>query len=274
MALKEYKPYTPARRWMTGYRFEELTKKKPQKSLLVPLKKTGGRNSFGRVTARRKSGGHKRMLRIVDFKFNKLDVPATVLGIEYDPNRTARIALIQYQDGEKRYILWPEGLKKGDTVVTGSNAELTPGNRLPLRNIPAGIPIHNLELIKSQGAQAIRSAGSQAIIMAKEEKYAHVKMPSGEVRLVDLDCMASIGQVGNVEHKDISIGKAGRNRWKGRKPCSRGVAKNPIAHPMGGGEGKSSGGRHPCSPWGQLAKGLKTRKRKKSSDKFIMTRRK
>lgn len=274
MGIKQYKPTTSTLRWTALSDFKEITKKKPEKSLLEPLKKTGGRNSQGRVTSRWRGGGHKRRYRIIDFKRNKMDTPAKVIAIEYDPNRSARIALVQYEDNEKRYILLPTGLNVGDTISsTVKEPEINPGNATTLRNIPPGVPIHNLELIKGTGGKIVRSAGSYAQILAKEDRYAHVKLPSGEVRLIDLDCMATIGQLGNIEHATISIGKAGRSRWMGRMPRVRGVAMNPVDHPMGGGEGKSSGGRHPCSPWGMLAKGLKTRKRK-HSDKYIVKRRK
>lgn len=274
MGIKQYKPTTPGTRWTALSDFSEITKHRPEKSLTEPLKKTGGRNVHGRVTCRWRGGGHKRRYRIIDFNRDKLDVPGKTIAIEYDPNRTGRIALIRYEDNEKRYILWPNDLKVGDNVMATKNeVEIKPGNATTLRNIPAGIPIHNLELLKNGGAKIARTAGSYAQILAKETSYAHVKLPSGEVRLIDLDCMATIGQLGNVEHDTISIGKAGRSRWLGRMPRVRGVAMNPVDHPMGGGEGKSSGGRHPCSPWGMLAKGLKTRKRK-GSDKYIIKRRK
>ena len=274
MGIKQYKPTTSTLRWTALSDFAELTTNRPEKSLTEPLKKTGGRNCHGRITARWIGGGHKRRYRIIDFKRNKFDKPGKVLSIEYDPNRSSRIALIKYEDNDKSYILWPNGLNVGDTVISSmSEAEIKPRNAMTLRNIPPAIPIHNLELQKGTGGKIVRSAGSSAQILAKEDVYAHVKLPSGEVRLVSLDCMATIGQLGNIEHDAISLGKAGRSRWLGRMPRVRGVAMNPVDHPMGGGEGKSSGGRHPCSPWGMIAKGFKTRK-KKQSDKYIVKRRK
>lgn len=274
MGIKTYKPTSPGMRWLKSFDFKELSKgAKPEKSLLAPYKKKGGRNFHGRITSRRKGGGHKRKLRLIDFVREKRDMPAKVLSIQYDPNRSGRIALLQYADGERRYIVSPLGLRVDEEIIAAPNAEIKIGNALELRNIPAGIPICNVEIKKGKGAQIGRSAGNSCTIMAKEEDYAHVKLPSGEVRLVPLDCYATIGQVGNVENDAISLGKAGRSRYLGRRPLSRGVAKNPVDHPMGGGEGKSSGGRHPCSPWGKLAKGLKTRK-SKLSDKLIIKRRK
>ena len=273
MGIKKFKPTTPTRRWGSGYTFEEITKSKPEKNLTVILKKSGGRNIRGRVTSRHKGGGHKRKWRIIDFKRNKYDVPGNVIAIEYDPNRTARIALVEYQDKERRYIICPDGLKVGDRVISSENAEIKVGNALPLERIPLGIPIYNIELKKGKGGVIARSAGNLAVIMAKEKGFAHIKMPSGEIRLIRLNCFACIGQVGNIERDAIQIGKAGRSRWLGKRPYSRGVVKNPIDHPMGGGEGKSSGGRHPTTPWGKITKGLKTRKTKKS-DKYIVKRRK
>lgn len=272
MAIKKYKPTTAARRWTSVSAFDEVTKHKPEKSLTRILKKSGGRNVYGRITVRGIGGGHKRKLRIIDFKRDKFDIPGKVVAIEYDPNRSCRIALIQYTDGEKRYIIAPLDLKVGDEVMSGKNAELKTGNTLPLARIPAGIPVHNLELYKGRGGQIVRSAGSLATILAKEGDFAHVRLPSGEVRLIHLDCLVTIGQVGNVEHENISLGKAGRSRYLGIRPLTRGVAKNPHDHPLGGGEGKSSGGRHPSTPWGKPTKGLKTRK-KKLSDKYIVRRR-
>ena len=272
MGIKKYKPTSPARRWTSCSGFDEITKRKPEKSLTRILKRSGGRNVYGRITARGIGGGHKRRLRLIDFKRNKFDVPGKVIAIEYDPNRSSRIALIQYQDGEKRYILAPLDLNVGDGVMSGKGAELKAGNTLPLANIPPGIPIHNIELHKGKGGQIVRSAGSLALILAKEGNFAHIKLPSGEVRLIHLGCLATIGQVGNVDHENISIGSAGRSRHLGINPLSRGVAKNPVDHPHGGGEGKSSGGRHPCTPWGKPTKGYKTRKRK-NSDKYIIRRR-
>lgn len=274
MALKKYSPTTPGRRFMTGADFSELTTSHPEKSLLKPLRRTGGRNFQGRVTMRHRGGGHKRRYRVIDFKRNKYGVPAKVISIEYDPNRTARIALLQYADGEKRYILAPLGIKVGDTLTSGPDAEIKSGNALPLTNIPLGIPIHNLELIPGKGAQMARSAGASAIMMAREGKFARIKLPSGEIRLVRVKCMATIGQLGNLEHEGINLGKAGRKRWLGRRPKVRGVAMNPIDHPHGGGEGKSSGGRHPSTPWGKPTKGYKTRKKNKASSKYIVVRRK
>lgn len=258
---------------MVSSSFEEITAKKPEKSLTRPLRKKGGRNLHGRITVRWRGGGHKRRIRIIDFKRSKIDVPARVLTIEYDPNRSSRIALVQYADGEKRYIICPLGLKENDKIIAGDNVEMKAGNTLPLRNILAGTPIHNIELTKGRGGQLVRSAGGAAIIMSKEGNFAQLKLPSGEIRKVFLDCRATIGQVGNIEYEGQTQGKAGRNRWLGRRPSVRGVAMNPVDHPLGGGEGKSSGGRHPCSPWGKSAKGLKTRKKKKASNKYILRRR-
>lgn len=271
--MKTYKPITSSRRWANGYDFSEITKTKPEKNLVVRMARTGGRNNVGTVTSRWIGGGAKKLYRIVDFKRDKLNIPAKVIAIEYDPNRTARLALLQYKDGEKRYIIAPVGLKVGTTLMNGDQAEIEVGNNLYLKDIPLGIAIHNIELYKGKGGQIVRTAGGNAIIMAKEGKYAHVKLPSGEVRLIALDCRATIGQIGNIEHDTISIGKAGRSRWMGRNPRVRGVAMNPVDHPMGGGEGRSSGGRHPCSPWGLPSKGYKTRRKKKSS-KFILKPRK
>ena len=274
MAVKTYSPVTPGRRFMTSSSFSELTTSKPEKSLIKPLRKTGGRNSLGRVTARHRGGGHKQNYRIIDFKRDKHNIPAKVATIEYDPNRTARIALLHYADGEKRYILAPLGLQVGEIIMSGNEAEIKAGNALTLAQIPMGISIHNLELVPGKGAQIVRTAGSYATIVAKEVDYARVKLPSGETRLIRTNCMATVGQLGNLEHEGISIGKAGRNRWLGRRPKVRGVAMNPIDHPMGGGEGKSSGGRHPTTPWGKPTKGYKTRKLKKVSDKYIVGKRK
>ncbi len=272
MALKSFKPTSPGRRFQTVSDFAEITTSRPEKSLLAPLKKTGGRNCNGRVTARHIGGGHKRRYRIIDFKRDKYEVPAKVVSIEYDPNRTARIALLHYLDGEKRYILAPDRLEVGHQVVAGENAEITVGNALPIRKIPVGTHLHNIELKQGKGGQLARSAGVSAQLAAKENKYAHLKMASGEIRLVHIECYATIGQVGNAEHKNITIGKAGRKRWLGKRPKVRGVAMNPVDHPMGGGEGRSSGGRHPCTPWGVPTKGFRTRNNK-STDKFIVRRR-
>jgi len=258
---------------MTGSSFQEKTVSRPQKSLLLPLKKTGGRNFQGKITIRHRGGGHHRRYRIIDFKRNKFDIPARVISIEYDPNRSSRIALLCYRDGEKRYIIAPLGLKVGNEILSGSKAEIEAGNSLPLSSIPEGTFIHNLELVPGKGGQLVRTAGAAAQLMAKEKKYASVKLPSGEVRLIRIDCRATIGQIGNLEHESIQIGKAGRSRWLGRRPRVRGVAMNPVDHPHGGGEGKSSGGRHPVSPWGQPTRGYRTRK-KKDSDKYIVKRRK
>ncbi|HDP16253.1 MAG TPA: 50S ribosomal protein L2 [Candidatus Omnitrophica bacterium] len=271
--MKQYKPRTSTLRWTALSDFSELTAERPEKTLTSHKKRTGGRNFSGRITCRWKGGGHKKRYRSIDFKRNKPDMPGKVVSIEYDPNRSARIALIQYEDNDKRYILWPVGLGKGDMIIASSKeVDIKPGNAMPLRNIPPGSPIHNIELRKGRGGKIVRSAGSYAQILAKEGEYAHIKLPSGEVRLIGIDCMATIGQIGNIEHNTISIGKAGRSRWLGRMPKVRGVVMNPVDHPMGGGEGKSSGGRHPCSPWGQKSKGLKTRKTK-PSDRFILKRR-
>jgi large subunit ribosomal protein L2 len=272
MALISRKPTSPGRRFQTASDFAEITRSEPEKSLVRPLKKSGGRNSYGRVTTRHRGGGHKRRYRIIDFKRNKLEVPAKVASIEYDPNRTVRIALLHYLDGEKRYILAPQELQVGDTVVSSAEADIKPGNSLPLKNIPAGTMVHNVELKPGKGGQMARAAGAAAQLMAKEGKQAHLKLPSGEVRVVPLDCRATIGQLGNVLQENISLGKAGRRRWQGRRPHVRGVAMNPVDHPMGGGEGKSSGGRHPVTPWGVPTKGFKTRK-PKDSDRYIIKHR-
>ena len=272
MPLKKFKPITPSSRWRTISTFEEITRTGPEKSLIKPLKKKGGRNNQGRITARSQGGGHKRSYRLIDFKRDKLNISAKVASIEYDPNRSANIALLLYSDGEKRYILAPLGLKMNDEVVAGDNAEIKVGNAVPLGRVPSGTMIHNVELKKGKGGQIARGAGAVAQVAAKEGEHAHVRLPSGEIRLVRLDCYATIGQVGNLDHENISLGKAGTSRWLGRRPKVRGVAMNPVDHPMGGGEGKSSGGRHPCTPWGKFTKGLKTRK-KKPSDKLIVRRR-
>ncbi len=272
MALKQFKPNTPGQRFKTVNSFAEITKTKPEKSLLEPLSKSGGRNNHGRITVRHRGGGHKRAYRVIDFKRDKYDVPAKVDSIQYDPNRSAFIALLHYADGEKRYILAPNGLKVNDTVISGDKVEINVGNAMPLNNIPLGTTVHNIEMKAGKGGQLARGAGSYAQLMAKEGNFATLKLPSGEVRMVRLECRATIGQVGNLDHENIKIGKAGRSRWKGKRPHVRGVAMNPIDHPMGGGEGKSSGGRHPCTPWGKPTKGYKTRK-KKSSDALIVKRR-
>jgi large subunit ribosomal protein L2 len=274
MAIRKLKPNTPGTRSMSIAAFDEITKKTPEKSLTASLKKSGGRNSDGRITSRARGGGHKRKYRIIDFKRNKHGIPAKVFSIEYDPNRSARIALLHYADGEKRYILAPQGLKVGDKVMSGESADIKPGNALKIKDIPLGSFVHNVELKPGKGGQIGRSAGISIQLMAKEGKYAQLKFPSGEVRMVSLECMATYGEVGNSDHENISLGKAGRSRWLGRRPKTRGVAMNPVDHPMGGGEGKSSGGGHPVSPWGQPAKGLKTRRKKNPSNKYIIKRRK
>ncbi|MDP3182370.1 MAG: 50S ribosomal protein L2 [Desulfobaccales bacterium] len=273
MSLISRKPTSPGRRFQTTGDFAEITRPTPEKSLIKPLKKTGGRNNQGRITIRYRGGGHKRRYRIIDFRRNKLGVPAKVASIEYDPNRTVRIALLHYLDGEKRYILAPQELQVGDQVIASADADIKPGNSLPLQNIPAGTLVHNVELKPGKGGQLARAAGAYAQLMAKEGKYAHLKLPSGEVRMVFLQCRATIGQLSNVEQENISLGKAGRKRWQGRRPHVRGVAMNPVDHPMGGGEGKSSGGRHPCTPWGVPTKGFKTRKKPKDSDRYIIKHR-
>ncbi|ACR80580.1 MULTISPECIES: 50S ribosomal protein L2 [Kosmotoga] len=273
MGLKKFKPVTPGRRFMLIPDYSEITKTEPEKSLLVPLKKKAGRNHHGHVTVRHQGGGHKRMYRIIDFKRNKFGIPARVASIEYDPNRTARIALLVYADGEKRYILAPKGLKVGDTIMNGPDAEITVGNALPLANIPVGTIVHNIEFIPGKGGQIARSAGTYAQLMAKEGRYALLRMPSGELRKVLVTCMATIGMVGNEDHSNEVHGKAGRKRWLGIRPTVRGMTMNPVDHPMGGGEGRSKG-HIPQSPWGIPAKGYKTRKSKKPSDKLIVKRRK
>jgi large subunit ribosomal protein L2 len=270
MGIRQRKPTTPSNRWTALCDFQEITKTTPEKSLLAPIKKSGGRNLYGRITSRHRGGGHKKRYRIVDFKRLKKNMPAKVLAIEYDPNRTSRIALIQYDDGQKNYIISPAGLNVGEVLISGPEAEIKIGNCVPLSNIPPGTLIHNIELSPGKGGQLVRSAGNAATIMAKEGRFAHIKMPSGEIRLVRLDCYATVGQVSNIEHSTISVGKAGRSRWYGVRPASRGVVKNPHDHPMGGGEGKSSGGRHPCTPWGKPTKGYKTRRHKKYSNKYII----
>lgn len=273
MGIRKVNPTSPGRRFQTHATFDEITRTAPEKSLLQPLNKSGGRNNQGRVTAWQKGGGHKRQYRIVDFKRNKENIPAKVASVEYDPNRSAHIALLHYVDGEKRYILAPVGLTVGDTVLTGPEADIKPGNCLRLVNIPLGTVLHNVEMKPGKGGQLARSAGSSTQLIAKEGKYAILRLPSSEMRMVPLECKASIGQVGNIEHENLSLGKAGRKRWQGKRPHVRGVAMNPVDHPMGGGEGRSSGGRHPCTPWGVPTKGYRTRK-SKQSDKLIVRRRK
>ncbi|MBI5167391.1 MAG: 50S ribosomal protein L2 [candidate division NC10 bacterium] len=272
MGIKSYKPTSPGRRFQSVSDYSELTTSTPEKGLLAPHRKTGGRDAGGRITCRHRGGGHKRIYRLIDYKREKAGVPARVASIEYDPNRSARIALLRYADGEKRYIIAPLGLSVGDVVSSGPEAEIKVGNALPLSQIPLGVIIHNIELKPGKGGQLVRGAGGSAQLMAKEEGYGLVKLPSGEVRKIRLDCMATVGQVGNLDHENISTGKAGRSRWLGIRPSVRGVAMNPHDHPMGGGEGKSSGGRHPCSPWGKLER--KTRKKRHPSDKYIVKRRK
>ncbi len=274
MPIKKYKPITPSRRQMTVVSFAELTNKEPEKTLTAPLKSTGGRNANGRMTVRHRGGGHKRLYRIVDFKRIKDNVPARVAAIEYDPNRSANIALLHYADGAKAYIIAPNNLKVGDVVVSGAEADIKIGNTLPLKNIPVGSLIHNIELRPGKGGQLVRSAGAVAQLMAKEGKYAHVRLPSGEVRLIHVNCRASIGQVGNLDHENITLGKAGRSRWMGIRPTVRGSVMNPTDHPHGGGEGRAPVGRkYPVSPWGKIAIGGKTR-RKKPSDNMIVRKRK
>jgi large subunit ribosomal protein L2 len=276
MALRQLKPITPGTRFYSISSFDEITTDKPYKPLLRAIKRTGGRNNTGRITSRHRGGGHKRRYRVIDFKRNKIDMPATVETIEYDPNRSARIALVKYEDGERRYILAPDKIKVGDVIVSGPDAEYKDGNALPLKNIPIGLFIHNIEMKPGKGGQMVRSAGESAQLVAVEGKYATVKLPSGELRMVPSNCYATLGTVSNTDWENIMWGKAGRMIWRGKKPQTRGMAMNPIDHPMGGGEGtsKSGGGRqHPRSPWGQLAKGLKTRKRGKHSDKYIVRRR-
>ncbi len=273
MALKIYRPTSPGRRAMTGSSFDEITKTKPEKSLLMPLKKKAGRNNRGKITVRHRGGGAKRRLRIIDFKRDKIGVPGKVAAIEYDPNRSARIALIYYADGDKRYILAPQGLSVGDKIQAGEDAEIRPGNALPLKALPTGTMVHNIEMQKGKGGQMVRSAGGAAQLMAKEGGYAHIRLPSGEVRLIRSECMATIGQVGNVEHQGINLGKAGRKRWMGWRPTVRGSAMNPSDHPHGGGEGRSPIGMPgPKTPWGKPALGYRTRKNK-SSDRLIIRRR-
>jgi len=274
MGVREYKPTSAGRRFMSVTTFEEITKKSPERSLVVPSKKTGGRNNAGRITTRHIGGGHKRKYRIIDFKREKLEIPGKVAAIEYDPNRTANIALIHYVDGEKRYVIAPLKLQVGDMIVASKkgDTEIKEGNCLPLKLIPLGTFVHNVEVKPGKGAQMARSAGSYAQVVAKEGDYCHLRLPSGEVKLIALVCMATIGQVGNTDHENVDWGKAGRSRWRGVRPTVRGAAMNPVDHPLGGGEGRTKGGRHPCSPWGQLSKGLKTRKNKRT-DKFIVKKR-
>ena len=272
MPIRAYNPTSPGRRFQTVLEYADVTSVTPEKTLLRPLRKSGGRNAAGRMTVRHRGGGHKRQYRLIDFKRDKFAVPARVASIEYDPNRSARIALLHYADGEKRYIVGPLGLQVGEQVMSGAGAEIKVGNALPLRAIPVGMTLHNLELKPGKGAQLARSAGSGVQFLAKEGNLGLVKLPSGELRRISLDCMAVIGQVGNLDYEKVSLGKAGRSRWLGIRPSVRGVAMNPHDHPLGGGEGKSSGGRHPCSPWGKVER--KTRKKGKTSNRFIVKRRK
>lgn len=270
MALIKFKPTTPTRRFGSVSDFAEITASRPYKPLTEALKRHGGRNAHGHMTMRRRGRGHKQRYRIVDFKRTRFGVPAKVLTVEYDPNRTARIALIEYGDGQKSYILCPNGLQVGETIMSGPGAEVKPGNHIPLKNIPESTMIHNIELVPGLGGKLVRSAGGAAQILSKENNFAHVKLPSGEVRMISTEACATVGQCSNVDHENISLGKAGRARWMGIRSATRGVAKNPVDHPMGGGEGKSKGGNHPQSPWGQKSKGLKTRRRKKSSSRYIV----
>jgi large subunit ribosomal protein L2 len=272
MGIRSFKPTSPARRYYSVSDFKEVTKTEPERSLTEHQTSTGGRNNHGRITTRFRGGGHKQRYRIIDFKRDKVGIPAKVASVEYDPNRTARIALLHYADGEKRYILAPDGLAVGATLIASRNADIKPGNSLTLRFIPPGTAIHNVELKKGKGGQLVRSAGVSAQLMAKDAVWAQVRLPSGEIRKVHLDCRATVGQVSNADHNHISLGKAGRTRWLGRRPHNRGVTMNPVDHPMGGGEGRTSGGRHPCSPWGQLTKGYKTRNNKRTDGMIIRRR--
>jgi len=273
MAVKKYKPTSPGRRFQTHLSFDEVSRARPEKALTKGKPKTGGRNSIGRITSRFIGGGHKQRYRTIDFRRDKLAVPGKVAAIEYDPNRSANIALIHYADGEKRYILAPNGLEIGQTIVSGPEADIMVGNAMPLANMPIGTTVHNVELKEGRGGQMVRSAGAAAQLMAREGAYATLRLPSGEIRKVHVRCYATIGQVGNLEHENVSIGKAGRTRHLGKKPHNRGVTMNPVDHPLGGGEGKTSGGRHPVTPWGKPTKGYKTRKRSKTSNKYIVKRR-
>jgi large subunit ribosomal protein L2 len=273
MPIRKYKPTSAGRRFQSVQTFDDITTSEPYKPLVETLERSGGRNNHGHLTSWWRGGGHKRNYRIIDFKRDKTNIPGKVSTVEYDPNRTARIALVTYADGEKRYILHPIGLKVGDTVVAGDNVDILPGNCLPLKNIPLGTMVHNVELKQGKGGQIARSAGSSVQVVAKEGLYASVKMPSGEIRLINIECLATVGQVGNLDHENVSIGKAGRSRWLGKRPHVRGVAMNPVDHPLGGGEGKTSGGRHPVTPWGTPTKGYKTRRRK-YTDRFIVERKK
>jgi large subunit ribosomal protein L2 len=273
MGIRNFKPTSPARRQYSVQTFDEITTSTSYKPLTEPLKRTGGRNNRGEITSWWRGGGHKRNYRVIDFKRDKKDIPAKVTTVEYDPNRSANIALLTYADGEKRYILHPLGLKVGDAVISSPTADILPGNCLPLKNIPLGTTVHNVELKQGRGGQIARSAGSSVQVVAKEGLYASVKMPSSEIRLISIECLATIGQVGNIDHENVSIGKAGRSRWLGQRPHNRGVVMNPVDHPLGGGEGRSSGGRHPTTPWGKPTKGYKTRRNKRTTQ-FIVQRRK
>ena len=270
MGMKKYKPTTPGRRQMSTVTFEDITRKKGEKSLMVPLKRRAGRNNRGKITTYHQGGGHKRLYRIIDFKRDKDNIPAVVESIEYDPNRSARIALLKYKDGEKRYIIAPHKLEVGTVIISGDNVDIKPGNVLPLKNIPFGTLVHCVEMKKGKGAQMIRTAGGYAQVVARDRNYVHLKLPSGQVRLIHQECRATVGQISNLEHENVSIGKAGRSRWLGIRPTTRGVAMNPVDHTMGGGEGKTSGGRHPCTPWGKPTKGYKTRKKNKPSNRYII----
>ena len=272
MSIKQFKPYTPGRRQMSIQSREDITADKPERSLVTELRKHGGRNNTGRITMRHIGGGHRRAYRIIDFRRDKIGIPGKVATVEYDPNRNARIALVNYVDGEKRYIILPKGLSVGDTIIAGAEADITPGNALKLKDIPVGTVIHNIELQPGCGGKLVRAAGTSAQLMAKEGKYAYIRMPSGELRLILLECTATIGQVGNEDNENVSLGKAGKTRWQGRRPSVRGMVMNPVDHPLGGGEGKSKSNKHPVSPWGTPAKGYRTRKRK-ASDKMIVRRR-
>ena len=269
MGVKTYRPYTETRRFQTGLTFEEITTSEPHKPLLEPKTRISGRNNLGQITVWHRGGGHQRHYRIIDFKRDKVGIPARVATVEYDPNRSAFISLLHYADGEKRYILYPLGLKVGDKVVSGPEADIVVGNALPLKNIPTGTMVHNIEMRPGKGGQLVRSAGGSAQLLSKEGDYAQLRLPSGEVRKIHIDCMASVGQVGNPDHENITLGKAGRKRWMGIRPTVRGVAMNPVDHPLGGGEGKTSGGRHPVTPWGQPTRGYKTRNNKQT-DRFIV----
>jgi large subunit ribosomal protein L2 len=273
MPLKTFRPLTPSTRYISIASFDDITKTRPEKKLVQIRKKTGGRNCYGRVTSRGIGGGHKQKIRIVDFKRNKHGVEAKVIAIEYDPRRSARLALLEYKDGEKRYIIAPSGLAVGTKLLSGPTAPPDTGNSLPLRNVPVGLPIHNIELIPGRGAQMVRTAGGAATLMSRDEGYAQVRLPSGEIRKVNENCYATVGQVGNAEHENVVLGKAGRSRHRGIRPLSRAVAKNPVDHPMGGGAGKTSGGGHPVTPWGVITKGYKTRTKRKFSNRFILVRR-